>query len=131
MMRDHSGRRPRRLLAYVALLAACAGVLGYHAAHGGRVTGDLVAGPWRDQADAADDQLRCLAERVEELVPPGARVHVGPGPGVELQQRISELVAYAEAEVVAEPQRADLVLDTGPAPGPQCRGVGLDVVATT
>jgi hypothetical protein len=115
-------------LGLAGLLLACAAVLLFHAGHGSRVTRDLVSGPWRQQADAAHDQLGCLADRVEELVPPGSRVHVGPGPGVELQQRIGELVVYADAELVSEPAAADLVLDAGAATGPSCRGVTLGVV---
>ena len=110
------------------LVIGAATVLLFHAGHGLRVTQDLVAGSWRDRADAAEDQLDCLARRIDELVPSVSRVHVGPGAGVELQQRISELVVYADSEVVDDPARADLVLDTGPLAGSSCQGVSLGTV---
>src|SRR5215211_3832798 len=110
-MHREPGRSPARRTAQAALVVACAGVLLFHAGHGGRVTGDLLSGRWRTQADAAQERLQCLAEQVDDLVDPGTRVHVGAGPGVELQQRITELVAYADADVVSEPAAADVVLD--------------------
>jgi hypothetical protein len=115
-------------MAQAALVVACAGVLLFHAGHGGRVTRDLVSGGWRTQADAAQERIECLAERVEALVEPGSRVHVGPGPGVELQQRITELVVYADADVVSEPAGADVVLDASPAATGGCGGIALHLV---
>jgi hypothetical protein len=148
-------RARARICVRAGLVSACIAVLVFHAGHGSRITHDLVAGTWRDRAESAEDQLRCLAERVQEVVPPGSRVHVGPGPGVELRQRISELVMYADSQVVSDPTAADLVLDshTATAPtgqsgqtghsgqsgpsgpnaprGPSCRGVTLGVVDAT
>ena len=128
-MHREPARRTARRTAQAALVAACAVVLLFHAGHGGRVTRDLVSGGWRTQADAAQERLECLAERVDELVEPGSQVHVGPGPGVELQQRISELVVYADADVVSEPLGADVVLDASAAPTGGCGGITLHLVA--
>jgi hypothetical protein len=86
-------------------------VLVFHAGHGGRVTRDLVSGPWRRQADAVDARFSCLATRVGELVAPGTRVHVGAGPGWELRERLIELVTYADGVVVDDGEPAVLLLD--------------------
>ncbi len=107
-------------MALWVMLVASAGVLMFHAVHGGRVTADLLAGPWRDQAEAVSAQLHCLADQVELVVPRRSRVHVSPSLGVELQQRVSELIVYSGAEVVPDPAAADLLLGAHPVEQTDC-----------
>jgi len=97
--------------ALLALLALGTVVLVFHAGHGGRVTRDLLSGPWRRQADAVDARFACLSGRIGELVPAGSRVHLGTGPGWELRERLIELVTYAGGVVVDGAEPADLLVD--------------------
>jgi hypothetical protein len=122
----HGPDRWRRAVA-ISLLVGCGAVLGAHAAHGLRVTLDLVDGRWRADAEQASRRLSCLERQLDAAIPADSRVSVDAALGDDLWQRALELT-WQRATPVRPGEPADLTLTAAPGnPTEPCDGAVVSV----